>query len=134
MFLANETWRGFDPRSVPASRYFFDEFDSQDYCAQEYTTWDSCWTEIGENNGPSAGDIQINVHELRVRDKNKGIMRGLDLDGMEAALLQFNWRRDELDNNDDYVSIDVSPDAGMTWYQQNLVKGDGDDYNMHRGY
>jgi hypothetical protein len=22
----------------------------------------------------------------------------------------------------------------MTWYQQNLIKGDGDDYNMHRGY
>ena len=134
MFLANETWRGFDSLSEPASRYFFEEFDNQDYCVQEYTTWNSCWTEIGENNGPSAGDIQINVHELRVRDKNKGIMRRLDLDGMEAAWLQFNWRRDGLDNNDDYVSIDVSPDAGMTWFQQNLIKGDGDDYNMHRGF
>jgi len=134
MFLANETWRGFDPLSVPASRYFFDEFDSQDYCAQEYTMWDSCWTEIGENNGPSTGDIQINVHELRVRDNDKGIMRSLDLDGMQAAWLQFNWRREGLDNNDDYVSIDVSPDAGVTWYQQDRIKGDGDDYNMHRGY
>jgi Domain of unknown function DUF11 len=119
---------------VPSSRYLFDEFDSKDYCAQEYTTWDSCWTEIGENNGPLDGDIQINAHELQVRDKNKGIMRKLDLDGMQAAWLQFNWRRDSLDNNDDNVSIDVSPDAGMTWYQQNLIKGDGDDYNMHRGY
>ena len=134
MFLANETWRGFDPLSVPASRYFFDEFDSQNYCAQEYTTWGSCWTEIGENNGPSAGDIQINLHELQARDNDKGIRRSLDLDGMQAAWLQFNWRREGLDNNDDYVSIDVSPDAGMTWYQQNLIKGDGDDYNMHRGY
>jgi len=134
MFLANETWRGFDSHTVPASRYFFDEFDSQDYCAQEYSTWDSCWTEIGESDGPSSGDIQINVHELRVQNKNTGIMRRLNLDGMEATWLQFNWRRDELDNKDDYVSIDVSPDAGMTWYQQNLVKGDGDDYNMHRGY
>ena len=134
MFLANETWRGFNPLSVPASRYYFDEFDSEDYCVQEYTTWDSCWTEIGEDNGPSAGDIQINAHELRVRNNNRGIMRRLNLDGMQAAWLQFNWRRDELDNNDDNVSIDVSPDAGMTWYQQNLIKGDGDDYNMHRGY
>jgi hypothetical protein len=134
MFLADETWRGFDRFSVPASRYYSDEFDSQDYCAQEYTTWDSCWTEIGENNGPSDGDIQINVQELRVRDKNKGIMRRVDLDGMQAAWLQFNWRRDELDNNNDSVSIDVSPDAGMTWYRQDLIKGDGDDYNMQRGY
>jgi len=134
MFLANETWRGFAPNTVPAGRYFFDEFDSQDYCAQQYTTWDSCWNEIGESDGPSSGDIQINVHELRVQHKNRGIMRSLNLDGMEAAWLQFNWRRDGLDNNNDYVSIDVSPDAGMTWYQQNLVKGDGDDYNMHRGY
>jgi hypothetical protein len=134
VFLANETWRGFDPFIEPVSRYFFDEFDSQNYCAQEYTSWDSCWTEIGENNGPSVGDIQINVHELRVRNKNKGIMRSLDLDGMQAAWLQFNWRREGLDNNDDTVSIDVSPDAGMTWYRQNLIKGDGDDYNTHRGY
>ncbi len=134
IFLANETWRGFDPFTGPVSRYFFDEFDSQDYCAQEYTTWDSCWTEIGETNGPTAGDIQINLHELRVRDNNKGILRSLNLDGMQAAWLQFNWRREGLDNNDDNVSIDVSPDAGMTWYRQNLIKGDGDDYNMHRGY
>jgi Thrombospondin type 3 repeat len=134
IFMANETWRGFDPFTGPVSRYFFDEFDSQDYCAQEYTTWDSCWTEIGEDNGPSAGDIQINLHELRVRDNNKGILRSLNLDGMQAAWLQFNWRREGLDNNDDNVSIDVSPDAGITWYQQKLIMGDGDDYNMHRGY
>jgi hypothetical protein len=134
MYLANETWRGFDPFAIPVSRYYFDEFDSQNYCAQEFTAWDSCWNEINENNGPTAGDIRINVHELRVRDKNKGIMRSLNLDGMEAAWLQFNWRREGLDNNDDNVSIDVSPDAGMTWYQQKLIKGDGDDYNMHRGY
>ena len=134
MFLADETWRGFEPFATPVNRYFFDEFDSQDYCDQEYTTWDSCWTEIGESNGPSAGDIQINVHELRVRNKNKGIMRRVDLDGLQAAWLQFNWRRAGLDNNDDNVSVDVSPDAGMTWHRQNLIKGDGDDYNSHRGY
>ncbi|MGB7932225.1 MAG: hypothetical protein WCH04_08370, partial [Gammaproteobacteria bacterium] len=134
IFLANETWRGFDTFTESPGRYFFDEFDSQNYCAQEYTTWGSCWTEIGEKNGPSSGDIQINVHELRVRDNDKGIMRSLDLDGMQAAWLQFNWRREGLDNNDDTVSIDVSPDAGMTWYQQGLIKGDGDDYNTHRGY
>ena len=134
VFLANETWRGFDPFTEPVSRYFFDEFDSQDYCDQEYTTWDSCWTEIGEDNGPTAGDIRINVRELRVRDNNKGIMRSLDLDGMQAAWLQYNWRRESLDNGDDYVSIDVSPDAGLTWYKQKRLKGDGDDYNMHRGY
>ena len=134
MFLANETWRGFEPFTAPASRYFFDEFDSQDYCDQEYTTWDSCWTEIGENNGPSAGDIRINNHQLRVRDNNKGILRSLDLGGMQAAWLQYNWRREGLDNNDDNVSIDVSPDAGMTWHRQHLIKGDGDDYNTHRGY
>jgi hypothetical protein len=134
VFLANETWHGFDPFTEPVSRYFFDEFDSQNYCAQEYTTWDSCWTEIGEDNGPTAGDIRINVRELRVRDNNKGIMRSLDLDGMQAAWLQYNWRRESLDNGDDYVSIDVSPDAGLTWYKQKRLKGDGDDYNMHRGY
>jgi hypothetical protein len=134
LFLANETWRGFDPFAEPVSQYYFDEFDSQDYCDQEYTTWDSCWTEIGEDNGPTAGDIVINVRELRVRDNNKGIMRRLDLDGMQAAWLQYNWRRESLDNGDDYVSIDVSPDAGQTWYKQKRLKGDGDDFNMQRGY
>jgi hypothetical protein len=134
VFLANETWRGFDPFTEPVSRYFFDEFDSQDYCVQEYTTWDSCWIEINENNGPSAGDIQVNVHELRVRDKNKGILRGLDLGGMQGAWLQYNWRREGLDNNDDFVTIDISPDGGVTWVRQTRLKGDADDYNTHRGY
>jgi hypothetical protein len=134
LFLANETWRGFEPFTAPASRYFVDEFDSQDYCGQEYTTWDSCWTEIGENNGPAAGDIRINNHQLRVRDNNKGILRRLDLDGVQAAWLQYNWRREGLDNNDDAVSIDVSPDGGLTWYRQKRIEGDGTDYNTHRGY
>jgi len=133
MKLAYEIWKGFNPDHDVLMPIYFDEFESSDYCNQEFTSWDTCWTELGENDGPLAGDIKITNQELRVRNNNRGLWRGANLAGVEAAWLSFNWRREDLDNSSDYVSFDISPDGGLTWYSLDRFKGDGSDYGMHRG-
>lgn len=135
MFIAEQTWRGFQPGSLLVNDTWFDEFDSQDYCTQEFTDWENCWVEIGRDEGgsPLTGDIQITDDRLRVRDNDKGIMRGVPLEEMERAWLSFNWRRNDLDQTEDYVTFDITPDAGLTWHELDRFKGDGSDYGMHRG-
>ena len=132
--IATEIWKGFNEEFGSVGKTFFDEFDNQDYCSQEFTHWETCWTEIGEDGSPVTGDIHINLRELRIRNKNKGIMRGVNLAGVEKAWVSFNYRREELDHTGDYVSFDVSPDAGRTWVEFARFQGDADDYSTHRGY
>ncbi len=133
-FLASEIWRGFNPNVGSLSKVFFDEFDSQDYCAQEFPSGEGCWTEVGEADGPLLGDIQINLRELRVQNNNRGLEHRLNLKGLEEAWLSFNWRREDLDQLDDYASLDISPDGGQTWhFVVDWFRGDADDFNMHRG-
>jgi hypothetical protein len=132
--IATELWKGFNANFGSAGNIYFEEFDTQDYCGQEFTHWETCWVEINEDGSPVTGDIQVNLRELRIRDNGKGIMRGLKLQGIEEAWISFNFRREELDHNGDYVSFEVSPDAGQTWYEVDRFQGDADDFNMHRGY
>jgi hypothetical protein len=131
--LAAEIWRGFNTSVGTVSKVLFDEFDSQDYCAQEFTNWEGCWSEMGEDDGPLSGDVKINLSELRVRNNNRGISRRLNLGGVEEAWVSFNWRRERLDRLNDYVSFDISSDGGRTWRLVDWFRGDGDDFNMHRG-
>jgi hypothetical protein len=133
-FFATEIWEGFNASFGSVAKTFFDEFDTQDYCAQEFTHWETCWTESGEDGSPVSDDIHINLRELRIRDNDKGIMRGLNLAGTEEAWISFNFRREDLDRNSDYVSFDISPDAGQTWFEIDRFQGDADDFNTHRGY
>lgn len=131
--LAAEIWQGFNTRVGTVSKVLFDEFDSQDYCAQEFTHWGSCWSEIGEEDGPLSGDVRINLGELRIRNNGRGVYRGFNLAGVEQAWISFNWRRAGLDRQSDYVSFDISADGGRTWRLLDWFRGDGDDFNMHRG-
>lgn len=133
-YFATEIWKGFNTSFGSIDKSYFDEFDTQDYCTQEFTNWETCWTEIGENGSPVADDIHINLRELRIRDNDKGIRRGLNLAGIEEAWISFNFRREDLDRNSDYVTFDISPDAGQTWFEIDRFQGDADDFNMHRGY
>lgn len=133
MKLANEVWKGFNRGRNAVTYTFFDEFDSQNYCEQEFTTWGSCWTEIGEDCGPTACDIKIRGGALQVRNADKGISRRVNLEDAEEAWVAFTYQRDDLDRQADYVSFDVSPDDGKTWFMLDRVKGDGDDLGTQRG-
>ena len=133
-FFATEIWNGFNAGFGSVGKTFFDEFDTQNYCAQEFTNWETCWTEIGEDGSPATDDIHINLRELRVRDNDKGIRRGLNLAGVEEAWISFNFRREDLDRGSDYVTFDISPDGGQTWREIDRFQGDADDFNTQRGY
>ena len=133
MWLADQLWRDFDSDDQPLREIAVDEFDSQDYCQQEFTSWDSCWTEINDGGLPNSGDVRINVQELAVRDSDRGVWRGIDLERAEEAWVSFNWRREGLDRAADFVAFSVSPDGGQSWVELARFAGDGDDFNMHRG-
>ena len=133
MKIAYEIWGGFNLGHELIKDVFLDEFDSSDFCAQEFTDWDSCWVESGENDGPATGDIKISQGKVRVRDNDNGISRAAALDRVDRAWLSFNWRREDLDRNADYVTFDLSPDAGQTWFELDRFQGDGDDRGRHRG-
>ena len=57
-------------------------------------------------------------------DNDNGISRAADLDRADRAWLSFNWRRVDLDRNADYVTFDLSPDAGQTWVELDRFEGD----------
>ena len=73
--------------------------------------WTTNWLEIGEADGPGAGDTQIGItafgrNVMRVQDNDgggEGWQREADLSTAEEAILTFLYRRDGLDDAADYV-------------------------------
>jgi hypothetical protein len=53
MKLAQMVWQGHNPKFTPTDVFFFEGFDSDDECTQEYTAWESCWEDGG---GGACGD------------------------------------------------------------------------------
>ena len=82
--------------------------------------WASAWKEVGENDGPEAGHIQIEQNDdkrsLRFEEDRLGIWRMVDLSGATDAKLSFEFgRKDNEDDNTDYMVVEVSSDGGATW-------------------
>ena len=138
MFLAQEIWKGFMLQgnvfgTEQATTVYLDEFHEKDYCNQDQTPWPACWIENNDDGTATGGDLRIEGERLRVRDNAREIYRDAPLPNADSAWLSFNWRRRNLDRGEDYVVAEVSPDAGLTWYELDRFKGDGDDHGMHRG-
>jgi len=99
-----------------------DEFNAQTYNNNDGTlAWATDWVEINDDGSPTGSDEVIMTDlgadfSLRVRDNNgggEGVERGADLSGFTAATLSFDYRRQGLDNANDYVAIWVYD--GATW-------------------
>ena len=138
MFLADEIWQGFMLQgnlfgTEHHERVYVDEFNAKDYCNEDLTPWDGCWTEVNDNGTADGGDVQIDGQRLRVRDNAREIWRAVPLPDTERAWVSFNWRRNNLDRGADYVTFEVSPDGGLTWIELDRFRGDADDYGLHRG-
>lgn len=138
MFLARQIWKGFMLQgnmfgTEHETTMYVDEFNAKDYCNEDLTPWEDCWTEINDDGTPTGGDVQIQGSRLRVRDNARGIWRAIPLEGADRAWVSFNWRRNNLDRALDYVVFEVSPDDGVTWIELDRFKGDADDFGMHRG-
>lgn len=112
---------------------FRDEFNSQSYANNDGTrTWSTDWIETGDNPGrPDHGDIQIehdvSDYQLRIRDDGNAIEREADLSGYTSAILSFRYRRESLDDADEYLAVEVSGDGGGSWTELARLAGPADD-------
>jgi hypothetical protein len=112
---------------------FRDEFNTVGgYAGDDGTlTWASDWLEVGESDGASSGDEQVlSGNVARVRDNDgggEGIQREADLAGYTSATLTFIYYRGNLDDANDYVTIEVSDNGGSTWVELGSIEGPGSD-------
>ena len=114
-----------------------DEFNTNGSFAGNDGTlsWSTDWLEIGESDGAGAGDIatinDASQYQLQIRDSDfgnsEGVEREANLSACATASLTFTYRRDGLDNSDDFVTIDVSGDGGASWAELGRLQGSATD-------
>ena len=131
MHLAMQVAQGWDASQLSTERVFFDAFDSQDFCNQEFTVWPGCWVDVLDGD-PFFGDVQIENQQLMVRHDDTTVWRQFDLSGQTAAWLQIMYRRDDI-GNDQHVRAEVSVDGGLNWTTMAYYDDGGDDGD-HRGH
>jgi uncharacterized repeat protein (TIGR01451 family) len=112
-----------------------DQFSSVSYANNNGTvSWASDWIEIIESDGANAGDVRVTGGELRVQGNyftggDKGVSREVDLLGATSATLSFQYRRNRLDDVNDYVTISVSANGGISWTELERFAGPNNDGN-----
>lgn len=101
-----------------------DEFNTSAYSGNDGSrTWSGDWQEINESDGPVRGDEVVSTDplanpssptkQLRVRNSSEGVMREADLSGAVTATLSLQYRRENLDDADDYVAVEVSTNGTL---------------------
>jgi serine protease AprX len=98
--------------------------------------WLTPWVEVGESDGPAAGDTYIASYEGGRRlhfwetytdgswDPIAGVMRSVDLSGSSEARLSFLYSRSTM-MEDDYIAIEASTDGGSLWNEVGRISGQG---------
>ncbi len=103
-----------------------------DFNEQEYG---SSWLEIGENDGPQAGDVAVTnflggaFTGLRIQDAENGIQGQFDLSESSSAVLSFGYRRKGFKTETDAITIEVSRD-GSSWTELDRLVGPATDPNL----
>ncbi|MGQ0601685.1 MAG: S8 family serine peptidase [Anaerolineales bacterium] len=94
------------------------------------------WAELGESDGPVAGDIAITsflageYQGLRLQSAGKGLQGGADLSYASTATLTMAYRRKTLAAGSDFVSVQVSADGGATWAELDRWAGPATDDDL----
>jgi len=111
----------YSPYEVLTVETISDLFNSISYNGSDGTQdWSGDWLEIGESDGPGAGDVRVvgsfvsNALRIGHHSQGKGLLREADLSGATFAELTFNWWRvgPYFHNN---MKVDVSDDGGSSW-------------------
>jgi len=120
----------------PCSGQVLDRFDQASYDNNDGDLyWRGPWQEINESDGPEAGDEMITSNNgdnrLRIQDNDgggEGVARSANLDGAGSATLSLLYRRDGLDDSNDYVKLEISGqgDAGP-WTELTRFSGSATD-------
>ena len=90
---------------------------------------------MGESDGSTSGDVQVandeSNYQLRIQDNDNGgedVEREADLSGASSATLTFDYRRQGLDNTNDYVKVEISANgASGPWTEIARFEGGGTD-------
>ncbi|WP_421865272.1 DUF6701 domain-containing protein [Motiliproteus sp.] len=107
---------------------FYDQFNSTSYSNQDGTeNWATSWTESGESDGPSGGDIRITGGELRLKDDDRSISRSVDLSAYSSATLSFDYRESSLDNSNDWIDLEIRTGGSGSWTQLTRFSGSSND-------
>jgi len=116
---------------------YLDQFEVYEFDNSDGTLdWSaSPWQEIGESDGPTAGDIRIwsdlDSVRFRTRDNDnggEGLEREADMSGAATATLSYDYRRDRLDSSSDYTTVEVSANgAAGPWTELARYAGPNND-------
>ncbi len=114
---------------ISATTNITDNFESQNgaggtpLAASGAPGWVGNWFEINEANGFGSGFVQIlndtnsspSTWSLRVESQDFGAGRGLDLSAANSATLDYTFRRESLNFDDDVVDVQISANGSAPW-------------------
>lgn len=107
-----------------------DDFTDAHYNGSTGTyAWAGDWQEIGEADGASLGDVAVTpfwggaLQGLRLQGASKGIWRQVDLANATGASLHLAYRRKAFATEQDFVTLDLSNDGGVTWQDIGRLTG-----------
>ncbi len=114
---------------------FRDEFNARSYSNNNGTAnWATNWLEINESDGATSNDEQVmtdtSSYVLQIQDNDgggEGVQREVNLSGYDTATLSFRYRRNQLDNANDYVTIAISNNGGSSWTELGRFQGPNND-------
>jgi concanavalin A-like lectin/glucanase superfamily protein len=97
--------------------------------------WTGDWQEVGEVDGPTAGDIGVGTDmsdfQLRLQDNDnggEGVERQVDLSNAGSAGLTFSYRREGLDLTTDFAKVEISANGTAgPWIEIARFQGPGTD-------
>lgn len=111
--------------------YVFDQFNSISYSGNDGSqNWTTSWSEIGESNGVSSGNVQV-VNDARCSSGNclnihptngVGASRYANLSGATAAVLVFDWNFKEPEDN--ILKVEIS-NNNSTWSELMTIEYSG---------
>ncbi|MCM2372825.1 DUF4347 domain-containing protein [Aporhodopirellula aestuarii] len=109
-----------------------DQFNSNTFSGNDGAVdWSTSWQEIGEGNGVSAGNVQINTQfgaqGIQFWQSGKGAMRQADLSGFTTATLSFDYARFGLDDAGDFIVVEASSNGGGSWSELDRFEGPAND-------
>ena len=106
---------------------FRDEFSSTSYSLNAGTAnWSGSWTETGDNDSASNGDIQIGSNRLQFESDaadNTSLYREANLSSYSSATLSFDYSESGWDSGDT-LQVRVSSNGGSSWTTIHTFNGD----------
>ena len=95
----------------------YDTFSTVSYSNNDgNTNWLGDWEEFGDDGSPETGNVIVHTSQfLQISRKDRGVQRAADLSSASSVILSLDVKRINLDNEHDYVALDISSDGGNSW-------------------